>query len=283
MEARNDAGLRTYYESNNVVIEHFDSDRPRVCFVNDSGRSVEIQADFVAGCDGFHGVSRASIPEGAISHYEKVYPFGWLGLLADVPPVNDELIYASSPRGFALCSMRSKTRSRYYVQCPLSESADAWTDDAFWAELKRRLPPQIAEADVTGPSLEKSIAPLRSFVAEPLRFGRLFLAGDAGHIVPPTGAKGLNLAAADVGFLANGIEEFYRGSSAGIDAYSGKCLRRIWKAERFSWWFTSLMHKQVDNPEFSSHMQQAELEYICQSESAQRSFAENYVGLPMEA
>jgi 4-hydroxybenzoate 3-monooxygenase len=223
----------------------------------------------------------------AISVFEKVYPFGWLGLLADVPPVDHELIYASSSAGFALCSMRSKSRSRYYVQCALTESVDAWSDDAFWAELKRRLPAHVADRVTTGPSLEKSIAPLRSFVAEPLRFGRLFLAGDAGHIVPPTGAKGLNLAATDVGYLARGIADFYRaGSTTGIDAYSDRCLRRIWKAERFSWWFTSLMHKLDDSGVFGARVQRAEFDYICQSESAQRAIAENYVearrgGLPL--
>ena len=237
----------------------------------------------MAGWAGLHGISRARGPAGSLARFEKVYPFGWLGLLADVPPVDDELIYANSDYGFALCSMRSKTRSRYYVQCSLNDRSEDWSDDAFWRELKRRLPAHVAERVTTGPAIEKSIAPLRSFVAEPLRFGRLFLAGDAGHIVPPTGAKGLNLAAADVGYLSRGIAEFYRGSSAGIDAYSERCLRRIWKAERFSWWFTTLMHQLPDNGAFGARLQQAELEYLCTSEAAQRVIAENYVGLPMES
>ena len=282
MDARVAAGLSTYYEAADVSVHDFDTPRPAVRFKRKDGQPAELQADFIAGCDGFHGVCRASVPKAAITNFEKVYPFGWLGLLADVPPVEEELIYASSDAGFALCSMRSKTRSRYYLQCSLAEQADAWSDEAFWTELKRRLPAHVAQKVTTGPSIEKSVAPLRSFVAEPLRFGRLFLAGDAGHIVPPTGAKGLNLAAADVGYLARGITEFYRGSEAGIDAYSERCLRRIWKAERFSWWFTTLMHQLPDNGSFGRRMQRAELDYICQSETAQRAIAENYVGLPME-
>jgi p-hydroxybenzoate 3-monooxygenase len=283
MEARAAAGLVTCYEASGVSVHDFDTARPFVRFTAADGRPMALQADFIAGCDGFRGICRASVPEGAITSFEKVYPFGWLGLLADVPPVNDELIYARADAGFALCSMRSRTRSRYYVQCALADRVEAWSDDAFWSELKRRLPAHVADQVTTGPSIEKSIAPLRSFVAEPLRFGRLFLAGDAGHIVPPTGAKGLNLAAADVGYLSRAIAEFYRGSSAGIDAYSERCLRRIWKAERFSWWFTSLMHKLPDNGAFGARLQQAELDFLCDCESAQRVLAQNYVGLPMEA
>jgi p-hydroxybenzoate 3-monooxygenase len=228
-------------------------------------------------------VCRASVPEQSITQYEKVYPFGWLGILADVPPVSHELIYANTERGFALCSMRSETRSRYYVQCDLSDKVEQWSDDAFWDELRRRLDPEAAEQMVTGPSIEKSIAPLRSFVAEPMRFGRLFLAGDAAHIVPPTGAKGLNLAASDVKYLSSALVEHYRDKSdAGIDHYSARCLRRVWKAERFSWWFTSLMHRFPDSAGFGQKVQEAELDYLVHSESAARSLAENYVGLPLD-
>jgi len=283
MDARTAAGLSTHYEAGDVSVHDFDTSSPVVRFKSRDGEAMELHADFIAGCDGFHGVCRASVPQGSIRQFEKVYPFGWLGVLADVPPVDHELLYASSEAGFALCSMRSPSRSRYYVQCSLDEQAEAWTDDAFWRELERRLPAHVAAKLTTGASIEKSIAPLRSFVAEPLRFGRLLLAGDAGHIVPPTGAKGLNLAAADVGYLARGIAKFYRGSQAGIDAYSERCLRRIWKAERFSWWFTTLMHKLPENGPFGERIQRAELDYICQSESAQRVIAENYVGLPLEA
>jgi p-hydroxybenzoate 3-monooxygenase len=245
------------------------------------GRRHTLECDLIAGCDGFHGVCRASVPKEAISLHEKVYPFGWLGLLSDTPPVSHELIYVNHERGFALCSMRSRTRSRYYVQCRLDEKVEDWSDDAFWDELKRRLPADAAAALVTGASLEKSIAPARSFVAEPLRFGRLFLAGDAGHIVPPTGAKGLNLAATDIGYLFEGITEHYRGSAAGLEAYSQRALRRIWKAERFSWWMTSLMHRFPQASSFERRMQHAELDYLVSSAAAMKVLAENYVGLPM--
>ena len=239
--------------------------------------------DFIAGCDGFHGVCRASVPPGAITEYEKVYPFGWLGLLSDTPPLSHELIYVNSPRGFALCSMRSPTRSRYYLQVPLSERVEDWSDDAFWRELRLRLDDRGRDALVTGRSLEKSIAPLRSFVCEPLRFGRLFLAGDAGHIVPPTGAKGLNLAATDVRYLAGALIEHYeQRSDAGLDAYSERCLRRVWRAERFSWWFTSLMHHFPDAGGIGAKLQDAELDYLFHSEHAARTVAENYVGLPLD-
>ena len=253
----------------------------RVTFEKDGVRH-QIECDFIAGCDGFHGVCRASVPPAAITAYEKVYPFGWLGVLADVPPATEELVYANHERGFALCSQRSRTRSRYYVQCASDDNVARWSDDAFWDELRRRLPDEVAERVVTGPSIEKSIAPLRSFVAEPMRFGRLFLAGDAAHIVPPTGAKGLNLAAADVGFLAQAMREHYgERSDAGIQGYSQRCLSRIWKAERFSWWFTSLMHRFPDAGEFGARIQRAELDYLVGSKAASTALAENYVGLPL--
>ncbi|MGM9487156.1 4-hydroxybenzoate 3-monooxygenase [Ideonella sp. YS5] len=282
MDARRSAGLTTVYSAENVSIAGFDGRRPTVRYTVD-GQAQEIEADFIAGCDGFHGVARASVPVSAIRNYEKVYPFGWLGVLADVPPVHEELIYANHPRGFALCSMRSKTRVRYYVQCSLDDHVEDWSDERFFGELKRRLPEADAAHLIEGPSIEKSIAPLRSFVAEPMRFGRLFLAGDAAHIVPPTGAKGLNLAASDVALLSRAIAEHYRGSDAGLDNYSQRALSRVWKAERFSWWFTSLMHRFPETGEFGRKMQQAELDYLVKSEAAMRSMAENYVGLPLDA
>jgi p-hydroxybenzoate 3-monooxygenase len=282
MDARTAAGLSTFYSANRVSLHDFDGAQPSVRF-NAEGVAQEVQADFVVGCDGFHGVSRASVPASALQTFEKVYPFGWLGVLADVPPVHDELIYANHERGFALCSMRSLSRVRYYVQCPLDDKLEQWTDDAFWEELRRRLPASDAARLVSGPSIEKSIAPLRSFVAEPMRFGRLFLAGDAAHIVPPTGAKGLNLAASDVGLLSRALAEHYRGSNLGIDTYSQRALSRIWKAERFSWWFTSLMHRFPETGAFGRKLQSAELDYLVNSEAAMRSAAENYVGLPLEA
>ena len=282
MDARKAEGLTTIYQTGDSVSLHdFDGDSPKVRYVKD-GKAHEIQCDFIAGCDGYHGASRASVPGSALKTYTKDYPFGWLGLLADVPPVSHELIYANTERGFALCSMRSPTRSRYYVQVPLQERAEAWSDDAFWAELRKRLDAEAGERLVTGPSIEKSIAPLRSFVAEPMRFGKLFLAGDAAHIVPPTGAKGLNLAASDVKYLANGLVEHYKeGSSAGLEHYSDRALRRIWKAERFSWWFTQLMHKFPGEGPIAQKLQEAELDYLVNSEAACTSLAENYVGLPL--
>ncbi|MBC8055177.1 MAG: 4-hydroxybenzoate 3-monooxygenase, partial [Rhizobiales bacterium] len=282
MDARGAEGLTTVYEAADVALHDFDGTSPRVTYTHD-GATHTLLCDFIAGCDGYHGASRASVPDGALRTYEKVYPFGWLGILADTPPVSHELIYSNHARGFALCSMRSPTRTRYYVQCPLDDKVEQWSDAAFWDELRARLDPAAAEALVTGPSIEKSIAPLRSFVAEPMRFGRLFLAGDAAHIVPPTGAKGLNLAAADVRTLARALAEHYgERSTAGIDHYSATCLRRIWKAERFSWWFTSLMHKFPDTGEFGQKVQQAELDYMVQSRAASTVLAENYVGLPFE-
>jgi len=281
MDARKAAGLTTIYEAGNVTVRDFDTTRPRVRYEK-NGKTHEIECDFIAGCDGFHGVCRASVPRGAIKEFEKVYPFGWLGVLADTPPVHEELIYVNSTRGFALCSQRSHTRSRYYLQVPLTDKVESWSDDAFWQELRMRLDLEAREKLVTGPSIEKSIAPLRSFVTEPMRFGRMFLAGDASHIVPPTGAKGLNLAATDVKYLSSAIIEYYRDKSeAGIDRYSELCLRRIWKAERFSWWFTGLMHRFPENGEIGQKFQEAELDYIIHSEAGARSVAENYVGLPL--
>ncbi|WP_341904496.1 4-hydroxybenzoate 3-monooxygenase [Polaromonas sp. YR568] len=280
MDARAREGLATVYEADNVSVHDFDTPHPKVRYVQ-HGVAHEVECDFIAGCDGYHGVSRASVPSAALRTYEKVYPFGWLGVLSDTPPVSHELVYANHERGFALCSMRSHTRSRYYVQCTLDDKVENWSDNAFWDELRRRLAPELAERLVTGPSIEKSIAPLRSFVAEPMRFGRLFLAGDAAHIVPPTGAKGLNLAASDVRYLSRAITEFYAGSEAGINAYSDTCLRRVWKAVRFSWWFTSLMHKFPDNGGFGQKVQEAELDYLIHSKAASTSLAENYVGLPV--
>lgn len=282
MEARRSAGLPTVYEAAQVGIHDFDGTRPRITW-QQAGQSHELRCDFIAGCDGYHGVCRASVPRNALSEYEKVYPFGWLGLLADTKPVHHELIYVNSPRGFALCSQRSHTRSRYYLQVPLTDKVEQWSDAAFWDELRRRLDLQASEQLQIGPSIEKSIAPLRSFVVEPMRWGRLMLAGDAAHIVPPTGAKGLNLAASDVKYLSQALIEFYKDHRAtGIEHYSDQCLRRIWRAERFSWWFTSLMHRLPDNGEIGQKLQEAELDYLVHSEAGARSVAENYVGLPLD-
>ncbi|CAM8669251.1 UbiH 2-polyprenyl-6-methoxyphenol hydroxylase and related FAD-dependent oxidoreductases [Comamonadaceae bacterium] len=281
MEARKAAGQVTVYQASDVSVHDYDTPRPQVRYQQDGARHT-LDCDFIAGCDGFHGVCRASVPEGAVTEYEKVYPFGWLGLLSDTPPVHHELIYANSTRGFALCSQRSATRSRYYLQVPLTEKVENWSDDAFWHELRQRLDPGARESLVTGPSIEKSIAPLRSFVAEPMRFGRMFLAGDAAHIVPPTGAKGLNLAATDVKYLSSAfIEHYAERSDAGIDHYSQRCLQRIWKGERFSWWFTSLMHRFPDGGAIGQKLQDAELAYLVQSTAASTALAENYVGLPL--
>jgi p-hydroxybenzoate 3-monooxygenase len=278
--AREATGGAIEYRVDNVVIHGADGDAPHVTYSVD-GDARRIDCDFVAGCDGFHGVSRESIPLDVRREYEKIYPFGWLGILSATPPVSHELIYANSPRGFALCSMRNEKLSRYYIQCSLSDKPEDWTDDAFWQELKRRIPAAQAEALITGPSIEKSIAPLRSFVTEPMRWGRLFLCGDAAHIVPPTGAKGLNTAASDVHYLYKGLVDYYlNGSSNGIDSYSQKALRRVWKAERFSWWFSSLMHRYPDQSAFDLKMQIADLDFLRSNESAQRAMAENYVGLP---
>ena len=281
MDARQSLGLPTVYEAQNVQVHDFETAKPRVTYEKD-GVTHTIECDFIAGCDGFHGVCRASAPKDKIREYEKVYPFGWLGLLSDTPPVHHELIYVNSPRGFALCSQRSATRSRYYLQVPLTDKVEDWSDEAFWDELRNRLDPEARANLVTGPSIEKSIAPLRSFVTEPMRFGRMFLAGDAGHIVPPTGAKGLNLAATDVKYLSTAIVEYYQeNSEAGIDSYSERCLRRIWRAERFSWWFTQLMHRFPGEGEIAQKFQEAELDYLIHSDNGSRTIAENYVGLPL--
>ena len=280
MTARKAAGLSTIYQAAEVEPHDFDTDRPRLSYTKD-GTSHEIACDFIAGCDGFHGVSRASVKPSAIETFERIYPFGWLGILSETPPVSHELIYSNHARGFALCTMRSTHRSRYYVQCPLDDHIDQWPDARFWDELKRRLDPAAVDKLVIGPSIEKSIAPLRSFVAEPMRHGKLFLAGDAAHIVPPTGAKGLNLAASDVHYLSGAFHEYYdEKSSAGIDGYSGTALARVWKAVRFSWWMTSMLHKFPDEGEFGARIQLAELNYLVNSEAASTSLAENYVGLP---
>ncbi|MGP1255885.1 MAG: 4-hydroxybenzoate 3-monooxygenase [Kiloniellales bacterium] len=280
MDARAETGAETVYEAENVQPQGFDGTTPYLTYDKD-GQSHRIDCDFIAGCDGYHGVSRQSVPSDLLKIYERIYPFGWLGLLADVPPANDELVYANSPRGFALCSMRSLERSRYYIQCDLSDRVEAWSDEAFWDELRRRLPHDLADSVTTGPSIEKSIAPLRSFVAEPLRFGRLFLCGDAAHIVPPTGAKGLNLAASDVHYLYEALVAYYSdGTQAGLDSYSAAALARVWKAERFSWWFTTMMHLFPDDGPFGQKIQEAELDYLVGSRAASTSLAENYVGLP---
>ncbi len=280
MARREESGAPIIYSAANVQPHDFDGDTPYLTFEKD-GISHRIDCDFIAGCDGFHCVSRKSVPEKAIRSFEKVYPFGWLGVLAEVAPVNHELIYANHPRGFALCSMRSMTRSRYYIQCPLDEKVEDWSDNRFWEELRRRLPAHHAEALVTAPSFEKSIAPLRSFVAEPMRFGRLFLVGDAAHIVPPTGAKGLNLAASDVHYLFSGLSEHYQDrSNAGLEAYSARALARVWKAVRFSWWMTTMMHRFPDTNDFDQKIQEAELDYLTHSRAASTALAENYVGLP---
>jgi p-hydroxybenzoate 3-monooxygenase len=276
-----EAGGVVYYEAPAIRVEDYDTNSPRIIYEQDGGQK-ELVCDFVAGCDGFHGVARKSVPVDRHINYERTYPFGWLGILSDVPPVNEELIYANHERGFALCSMRSHTRSRYYIQCEASDQVENWSDDAFWDELRRRLPPRAAENVMTGPRLEMSITPLHSFVAEPLRFGHLFLAGDAGHIVPPTGAKGLNLAASDIYYLSRALIAFYKEKRTDLlDRYSDAALRRVWNAIRFSWWYTSLLHKYDDDP-MSRRLQVAELDYLIGSQAGQTVLSENYVGLPYE-
>ena len=279
MDGRAAVDAPTVYAAYDVTLHDIFGARPRVSYRAD-GKAHEIECDFIAGCDGFHGISRKSVPPGAIKSYERVYPFGWLGLLSDTPPVSEELIYVRHDLGFALCSMRSPTRSRYYIQCSLAEDVYDWPDERFWDELKLRLDTEARDGLVTGPSIEKSIAPLRSFVAEPMHFGRLLLAGDAAHIVPPTGAKGLNLAASDVRYLSQALVEHYREkSAAGLDHYSSRALARVWKAERFSWWMTTLQHTFPDSA-FDQKMQLAELDYLFRSRAAATAFAENYAGLP---
>ena len=280
-EAAPSRGVEVVWNAEDVTIEGVDGASP-VLRWREGGEAKELHCDFVVGCDGYHGVSRKSIPDSVLRGFERVYPFGWLGILAEVPPAQEELIYANHERGFALASMRSNTRSRYYIQCDLDENIDDWSDERFWDELCTRLGPKVGGAVTRGPSFEKSIAPLRSFVAEPMRWGRLFLAGDAAHIVPPTGAKGMNLAVSDVAMLGEAFTDHYRGGSdAGIDGYSARALARVWKAERFSWWFTSVTHRFPDMDGFDRRIQMAELDYIRGSEAAQRSLAENYVGLPL--
>ncbi|MDN6865393.1 MULTISPECIES: 4-hydroxybenzoate 3-monooxygenase [Pseudomonas] len=283
MAARAEAGATTLYEVRDVQPHDLKSDRPWLTFEH-QGQALRLECDYIAGCDGFHGVARQSIPPESLTIFERVYPFGWLGILADTPPVHEELVYAKHPRGFALCSMRSPTRSRYYLQVPADEDLEQWSDARFWEELKRRLPPALAEQLVTGPSIEKSIAPLRSFVVEPMQYGRLFLLGDAAHIVPPTGAKGLNLAASDVSTLFRILLKVYReGRVDLLERYSAICLRRVWKAERFSWWMTSMLHTFAEADGFSQRIAQSELEYFVGSEAGLKTIAENYVGLPYEA
>ncbi|WP_249583817.1 4-hydroxybenzoate 3-monooxygenase [Pseudomonas viridiflava] len=283
MQARSACGAMTVYDAEDVQLHDLKTDRPYLTFVK-NGETVRLDCDYIAGCDGFHGVSRQAIPAEALKVFERVYPFGWLGVLADTPPVNNELVYANHPRGFALCSMRSAIRTRYYVQVSADERVEDWSDERFWGELKSRLPPHLAERLVTGPSIEKSIAPLRSFVVEPMQYGRLFLLGDAAHIVPPTGAKGLNLAASDVSTLYRILLKVYQeGRTDLLEKYSQICLRRVWKAERFSWWMTSVLHNFPDTDAFSQRIQQTELDYYVGSEAGRRTIAENYVGLPYEA
>jgi p-hydroxybenzoate 3-monooxygenase len=279
--ALDEAGVPIVHEAVDVMPHDVTTDAPFVTFTH-RGVHHRIDGEYVAGCDGFHGVSRSVFPASVLREYERVYPFGWLGILSETPPVDDELIYAHHERGFALCSMRHSMLSRYYVQCPLDDRVDDWPDDRFWDELTTRLPDDAAARLVTGPSIEKSIAPLRSFVAEPLTYGRLFIAGDAGHIVPPTGAKGLNLAFSDVHYLFEGLEAALSGgSTTGLDTYSERALRRVWQAVRFSWWMTTLMHRFPDTGEFDRAIQEAELDYLSTSEAAQRTFAEQYTGLPL--
>lgn len=280
MDQREASGATTIYSAENVAPHDFDGTNPYVTFERE-GVSHRIDCDFIAGCDGYHGISRKSLPEHSLTTFERVYPFGWLGILADVPPVSHELIYANHSRGFALCSMRSASRSRYYIQCGLDEKIEDWSDERFYDELRRRLPAEHAESMIVGPSFEKSIAPLRSFVAEPMRIGRLFLVGDAAHIVPPTGAKGLNLATSDVFYLFEGLQEYFsEKSAAAIDAYSMRALKRVWGAVRFSWSMTTMMHRFPEAGEFDRKIQEAELNYLVGSKAAATALAENYVGIP---
>ena len=277
---RDAAGSTSVYEAANVEINDFDGHSPYVTYEKD-GTTHRVDCDLIAGCDGYHGVCRQSVPSSAITTFDKIYPFGWLGLLSDTKPVAEEVVYANTARGFALCSMRSMTRSRYYIQCDADDKVENWSDDAFWDEFRLRLPPEMAEALETGPSIEKSIAPLRSFVAEPMRFGRLMLAGDAAHVVPPTGAKGLNLAASDIHYMYDAILGFLEDhDAAALDEYSRRALDRVWKTERFSWWLTNLTHRFNDDP-FEQRMKEAELAYVTTSDAGRQMVAENYVGLPL--
>ncbi len=279
-DAQDAIGATILTEAEDVALHDVTSDAPHVTFTH-QGRPRRLDCEVIAGCDGFHGVSRQAIPRGIRREFEKVYPFGWLGILSRTPPVSDELIYARNPRGFALASMRNPMLSRYYVQVPLSDTVEDWSDEAFWQEFKARMPHDVAARLVTGPSIEKSIAPLRSFVSEPMRYGRLFLAGDAAHIVPPTGAKGLNLAASDVFYLSESLQAFFRkGQAAALDRYSDRALARIWQAMRFSWSMTMLLHNFPDHSDYDRRMQQSELAHLFANATAQRLWAENYTGLP---
>ena len=283
MAAREASGGTTIYEASNVQLHDVEGNAPYVTFEK-SGETVTLECDFIAGCDGFHGVSRKTIPADRLTQYERIFPFGWLGLLSDTPPVSHELIYANHPRGFALCSQRSTTRSRYYLQVPLTEKAEDWSDERFWNELKMRLPKEVADTLVTGDALEKSVAPLRSYVVEPMQYGRLFLVGDAAHIVPPTGAKGLNLAASDVGTLYRILRGVYEhGRTDWLGKYSSIALRRVWKAVRFSWFMTNLLHEFPERDGFDKQMQRVDYEYYTSSIAGLKTIAENYVGLPHEA
>ena len=279
-DLREQTSGQTFFECEEVHPQDLKSDAPFVTF-RQYGKDFRLECDYVAGCDGFHGVSRQCIPENVRTEYEKIYPFGWLGVLSETPPAHHELIYSNSARGFALCSQRNSNLSRYYIQCDLTDSVDQWSDEAFWDELKRRIPEEVADTMVTGPSVEKSIAPLRSFVCEPMQWGRMFLCGDAAHIVPPTGAKGLNSAAADVHYLSEGLINHYNNNdSRGLEGYSQKALERMWKTERFSWWMTNLLHRFPDQSTFDQKMQRAELEFLAENQSAVAVLAQNYVGLP---
>lgn len=279
-DLREQTSGQTFFECEEVHPQDLKSDAPFVTF-RQYGKDFRLECDYIAGCDGFHGVSRQCIPENVRTEYEKIYPFGWLGVLSETPPAHHELIYSNSARGFALCSQRNSNLSRYYIQCELTDSVHQWPDEAFWDELKRRIPEEVADTMVTGPSVEKSIAPLRSFVCEPMQWGRMFLCGDAAHIVPPTGAKGLNSAAADVHYLSEGLINHYSNNdSRGLEGYSKKALERMWKTERFSWWMTNLLHRFPDQSTFDQKMQRAELEFLAENQSAVAVLAQNYVGLP---
>ncbi len=283
MEEREKAGAITIYEADSVKLHDIESDQPYVTYQHNNELH-RLDCDYIAGCDGFHGPSRKAIPSNKIEEYEKVYPFGWLGLMSDTPPVNDELVYCAHERGFALCSMRSPTRSRYYIQVPDTDKIENWTEERFWKELKRRIPPEMAERLVTGPALEMSIAPLRSYVCETMQYGKLFLLGDSAHIVPPTGAKGLNLAASDVDTAYRLFVKIYKeGRTDLIPRYQEICLARVWKAVRFSWWMTMLLHRFESGGRFDFRVQQAEFDYFIHSDAGKTTIAENYVGLPFEA
>jgi p-hydroxybenzoate 3-monooxygenase len=279
-EARDRMGGKVVHNAEDVTPHDIASDQPFVTY-REGDKTIRVDCDYVIGADGFHGVSRKSIPKDKLREYERVYPFGWLGVLSRTRPVSPELIYSKHERGFALCSLRSQVLSRYYIQVPLTDSTEDWSDDAFWTELKRRLPADVASRLITGPSIEKSIAPLRSFVAEPMRHGRLFLAGDAAHIVPPTGARGLNSAASDIYYLYHAMLDHYKkADDAGLDGYSQRALARVWKAQRFSWWMTMLLHRFPDRLAYEDKLQDTDVAYLFSSDAAQRSLAENYVGLP---